>query len=80
VLNCRVGSLPFVYLGLPNGGNAGRLSFWQPFIDCIKSRLSGWKSKHLQVSWLVEWRLGTSLADCLIFRCLRRCLCLICVS
>jgi len=28
VMNCRVGSLPFVYLGLPIGGNARHLSFW----------------------------------------------------
>ena len=27
VLNCRVSSIPFVYLGLPIGGNARRLSF-----------------------------------------------------
>ena len=27
VLNCKVGSLPFVYLGLPISGNARRLTF-----------------------------------------------------
>lgn len=27
VLSCRVGCLPFVYLGLPVGGNARRLDF-----------------------------------------------------
>jgi len=41
VLNCRVGSIPFVYLGLPIGGNVRGLSFWEPFIDRIKSRLLG---------------------------------------
>jgi len=49
VLNCRVGSIPFVYLGLPIGGNARRLSFWEPLISRLKSRLSGWKSKHLSM-------------------------------
>ena len=47
VMSCRVGSLPFVYLGLPIGGNARLLSFWEPLIHRIKSRPSGWKSKHL---------------------------------
>ena len=49
VLQCKVGSIPFVYLGLPIGGNARRLSFWEPIINRIKSRLSGWNSKHLSM-------------------------------
>jgi len=49
LLQCRVGFLSFVYLGLPIGGNARRLSFWEPIIDRIKARLSGWKSKHLSL-------------------------------
>ena len=28
VLNCKVGAIPFMYLGLPIGGNARRLDFW----------------------------------------------------
>ena len=47
VLKCKVGSLPFVYLGLPIGGDARQLSFWDPLITRLKSRLFGWKSKHL---------------------------------
>jgi len=42
VLRCKVGNLPFVYLGMSIGGDARRLSFWEPLI-----RLSGWKAKHL---------------------------------
>ena len=34
---------------MPIDGNARRLSFWEPIIDRIKSRLSGWKSKHLSL-------------------------------
>jgi hypothetical protein len=49
VLNCKVGSIPFVYLGLPIGGNARRLSFWDPIINRIKARLTGWYSKHLSL-------------------------------
>ena len=47
VLNCKVGFIPFVYLGMPIGGNSRRLSFWEPLLNRIKSRLSGWSSKHL---------------------------------
>ena len=46
-LKCKVGNLPFVYLGLPIGGDARRLSFWDPIIHRIKTRLSEWKAKHL---------------------------------
>jgi exonuclease III len=49
VLNCNVGSLPFVYLGLPIGGNARRLAFWEPVLNRIKSRLSVWNCKHLSL-------------------------------
>lgn len=47
VLRCRVGTLPILYLGLPVGGNPRRLNFWEPVVNRIKSRLSGWKSRHL---------------------------------
>ena len=32
---------------MPIGGNPRRLSFWEPLLNRIKSRLSGWSSKHL---------------------------------
>ena len=47
VLRCRVGALLILYLGLPVGGDPRRLNFWEPVINRIKSRLSGWKSRHL---------------------------------
>jgi len=47
VLNCKVGSLPILYLGLPVGGDPRRLIFWEHVVNRIKSRLSGWKSRHL---------------------------------
>jgi len=50
VLNCKVGKIPFVYLGLPIGGNSRRLSFWDPVVNRIKSRLSGWNSRFLSFS------------------------------
>ncbi|MCI53663.1 RNA-directed DNA polymerase (Reverse transcriptase), partial [Trifolium medium] len=30
VLRCRVGKVPFLYMGLPIGGNPTRLGFWDP--------------------------------------------------
>ncbi|RHN56553.1 putative reverse transcriptase zinc-binding domain-containing protein [Medicago truncatula] len=47
VLSCKVGKIPFLYLGLPIGGNPRRLSFWDPVVNRIKSRLSGWNSRFL---------------------------------
>ena len=47
VMNCRRGSIPFVYLGLPIGGDSRKLSFWKPVVDRIVSRLSSWNHKFL---------------------------------
>jgi hypothetical protein len=46
-LCCRVGKIPFLYLGLPIGGNPKRLVFWDPVLTRLKNRLSGWKSHFL---------------------------------
>lgn len=41
VLHCKVGKVPFVYLGLSVGGDARRLCFWDPVVSRITTRLSG---------------------------------------
>nr|GEZ80013.1 RNA-directed DNA polymerase, eukaryota, reverse transcriptase zinc-binding domain protein [Tanacetum cinerariifolium] len=41
--SCRLGSLPFTYLGLLVRSNISRLTHWQRFIDKFKSKLSQWK-------------------------------------
>ena len=46
-MNCRTGMLPFVYLGLPIGGDDQKLSFWKPVVDRISARLSSWNNKFL---------------------------------
>ncbi|GAU41930.1 hypothetical protein TSUD_139160 [Trifolium subterraneum] len=47
-LCCKEGKIPFLYLGLPiGGGDPRRLSFWEPVLDRLKNRLSGWKSRFL---------------------------------
>ncbi|CAJ2641163.1 unnamed protein product, partial [Trifolium pratense] len=57
VLCCKVGKIPFLYLGLQIGGDPRRLSFWDPVLCRIKNRLSGWKSRFLSFGG----RLATSL-------------------
>jgi len=47
ILNCKVGKVPFLYLGMSIGGDPRRLAFWDPVLHSIKSRLSGWKSHFL---------------------------------
>ena len=47
VLNCRRGSIPFVYLGLPIGGDSRKISFWKPVVERIVGRLSSWNNKFL---------------------------------
>jgi hypothetical protein len=44
-LRCKVGKVPFLYLGLPIGGDPRRLGLWEPVLARIRNRLSGWKSR-----------------------------------
>jgi len=44
ILNCKVGKVPYLYLGLSIDGDPQRLAFWNPVMNSIKSRLSGWQS------------------------------------
>ena len=46
-LSCKVGKVPFLYLGMSIGGNPKRLSFWDPIVNRIISRMSGWNSRFL---------------------------------
>jgi len=47
LLRCKHGRLPFLYLGLPIGGDSRKIVFWYPLVDQIKRRLFGWKSRNL---------------------------------
>lgn len=44
-LNCNLGSVPFHYLGLPEGANPRRLSTWK--MEVLRKRLSSWKNNFL---------------------------------
>lgn len=47
LVNCKIGCVPFKYLGIPVGTNPRRISTWNPIIDLMLGRLSRWRSKHL---------------------------------
>ena len=47
MLGCKVGKVPFFYLGLPIGGDPRRLLFLEPVVDRVKKRLAGWSRKFL---------------------------------
>lgn len=49
-LLCRVGSLPFTYLGLPIGGNVSRVDTWTPIINRVERRLATWKGSMLSIA------------------------------
>jgi hypothetical protein len=49
VLNCKVGYIPFMYHGVPIGGDARRLNFWEPLIKRVNSRLFGLSSRYLSL-------------------------------
>jgi len=48
-MNCKIGQIPLVYLGIPIGGNPRRLTFCQPMLDHVRKNLSSCKSKNLSM-------------------------------
>lgn len=42
-LQCSVGNLPFIYLGLPITTNLGSISTWDPIVDKFRQRLAFWQ-------------------------------------
>ncbi|PNX79430.1 cysteine-rich receptor-like protein kinase, partial [Trifolium pratense] len=50
-LCCRLGKIPFLYLGLPIGGDSRRLVFWEPVLARLKNRLSGWQTSFSFFWW-----------------------------
>ncbi|GAU24432.1 hypothetical protein TSUD_364160 [Trifolium subterraneum] len=47
ILRCKVGKIPFLYLGLPIGSDPRRLSFCEPVLARLTNILSRWKSRFL---------------------------------
>lgn len=48
-LQCRIGHLPFLYLGLPIGGCTTRLSSWESVLERMRNKLASWKGKCLSI-------------------------------
>ncbi|MCH79913.1 ribonuclease H protein, partial [Trifolium medium] len=48
-LNCRLGSVPFKYLGLPVGANPRRLVTWQPLLNTLQNKLSVWGNRYVSL-------------------------------
>lgn len=46
-LNCSVGEIPFVYLGLPIGAKSGDRKIWRKAIERIENRLAAWENHFL---------------------------------
>ena len=47
ILSCRVGSLPMKYLGMPLGTSFKIASIWNPILEKMEKKLSGWKCLYL---------------------------------
>ncbi|GKU94756.1 hypothetical protein SLEP1_g8202 [Rubroshorea leprosula] len=47
LLNCKSGSLPCKYLGIPLGADPRRIVTWKPLIHSFKRKLSSWKGRYL---------------------------------
>ena len=48
-LNCREGTLPFNYLGLPVGANSKKVSTWEPMLEKLRTRLNAWGSRYVSL-------------------------------
>lgn len=48
-LYCRVGGVPFTYLGLPVGANPRLEKTWQPLLQLLTSRLGSWGNKFVSL-------------------------------
>ena len=49
MIRCKLGSLPFMYLGLSTGAKQNSRSLWYPVIDKVEKKLSSWKKHHLSL-------------------------------
>ena len=47
ILSCRMGNLPMKYLGMPLGTSFKTTSIWNPILEKMKKKLSGWKRLYL---------------------------------
>jgi hypothetical protein len=48
-LNCKLGSCPFIYLGLPVGDDHRKKFFWTSVIERVSNRLASWSAKNISL-------------------------------
>lgn len=48
-MNYKVGSVPFKFLGILVGANPRKASTWSSVVQSMRSRLLGWRNKHLSM-------------------------------
>jgi hypothetical protein len=48
-LNCRMGVVPFKYLGLPVGASPRRAATWEPMLNSLRKRLEAWGNKYVSL-------------------------------
>lgn len=48
-LGCKIGVIPFKYLGVPVGANPRRVETWLPLVNMFKAKLSSWQNKFLSL-------------------------------
>ncbi|XP_071728556.1 uncharacterized protein [Rutidosis leptorrhynchoides] len=46
IFDCKVGTFPLDYLGIPIGFGRDRISMWNPIINKFKRKLAGWKGRY----------------------------------
>ncbi|XP_058784820.1 uncharacterized protein LOC131659680 [Vicia villosa] len=49
-LSCKVGSLPFKFLGVKVGGNPRNILMWKDLISFLRKRLAVWRGKNLSIA------------------------------
>lgn len=48
-LLCKIGTLPFTYLGLPIGGKTSNISTWDPILERMRKKFASWKGNLLSL-------------------------------
>ncbi|KAH1073880.1 hypothetical protein J1N35_026208 [Gossypium stocksii] len=46
VCKCKIGELPFNYLGIPFGADPRKVSSWNGVVERVERKLSGWKYRR----------------------------------
>ena len=55
ILRCRMGSLPLKYLGMPLGTPYKTASVWNPILERMEKKHSGWKCLYLSKGGDLPW-------------------------